>query len=188
MVAKTRALMGLQGPQQPEAMAAQLEEVSGAVTQAIAEAREISFNLRPHQLDTLGLAQGLRAMATKVCAAANLELSADISPEADTLPVEARVHVFRIVQECLNNAVKHARARRVRLQLAPADGRWRLVFEDDGQGYDPDSTARSGAHGFGTATLRERVLVLGGTLRTESAPGKGTRLTAELPSPPPAAS
>jgi signal transduction histidine kinase len=83
----------------------------------------------------------------------------------------------------LNNAVKHAGAKRIRLQLVRAGERARLVFEDDGKGYASGAAAGDGARGFGTATLRERVIVLGGELQIDSAPGQGTRVVVEFPLP-----
>jgi len=87
--------------------------------------------------------------------------------------------LFRIAQEAVNNAVKHARARRVRIQLSGEGGTLRLTVVDDGCGFDPATDIRAG--GLGLTSMRERAAALGGTVRIETKPGAGTRVEVTVP-------
>jgi signal transduction histidine kinase len=97
-------------------------------------------------------------------------------------PVDTEMELFRIVQEALNNVVKHARAKRVGVQLCAGSTELLVVVLDDGCGFAPPvpgSGTKSG--GIGLSTMRERALHLGGTLEVQSTPGAGTRVAARLP-------
>jgi signal transduction histidine kinase len=85
------------------------------------------------------------------------------------------------VQEWLNNVVKHSRAPKARLVVRKDAGMVRMMLEDDGVGFDYDAVMKRAAAGFGLANLTERIRLLGGSLKIETAPGKGTRLSVELP-------
>jgi two-component system NarL family sensor kinase len=97
-----------------------------------------------------------------------------------TRPLPARVEagLYRIAQEALTNVVRHARARQVAVQLVLRPDRLHLTITDDGRGFDPLATPRDR---YGLIGLNERVRLLGGALRVQSAPGAGTRLDVEIP-------
>jgi signal transduction histidine kinase len=101
--------------------------------------------------------------------------SANVSGD---LPDEYKICVYRLVQEALNNAVRHARARNARVRVAGSASGISIEVSDDGQGFDPQR-----ARGLGILGMEERVKRLGGSLAVRSAPGQGTVLTAELPLP-----
>jgi signal transduction histidine kinase len=184
LVVKSRALMGLQTPGDASALATQLTEISDTASQAIAETRQIAFNLRPHQLDSLGLHKGIAAMAAKVCRAADLRLTTDIDNVSGLVPPESQIHLFRIAQEALNNVVKHARATAVRLELKKGDSFLILRIEDDGRGMPTDAsdtlTIRSNP-GHGTNNLTERVRFLKGRLDITAGALDGTVVTVKVP-------
>jgi signal transduction histidine kinase len=87
--------------------------------------------------------------------------------------------VFRVAQEALNNAAKHAQAKQVLLRLVARGGLLQLQVVDDGRGCDPDQMLRAGGSGLGG--MRERLRLYGGTLELHSAVGEGTRLRAVVP-------
>ena len=95
----------------------------------------------------------------------------------DQLPAEVSTALYRIVQEALTNVVKHAEARVVSVLLTRKNGRVALMIEDDGLGFDPAAPAS----GYGLQGMRERVELLGGTMRVESGAGAGTTLAVEVP-------
>jgi signal transduction histidine kinase len=100
----------------------------------------------------------------------------------ERLMPETEAAVYRIVQEALTNVAKHARATACRVYLQRLPNTVLITIEDDGAGFDQAETQVPGAtHGLGLVGIRERVSQLRGTLRLETAPGKGTRLTVELP-------
>jgi signal transduction histidine kinase len=98
----------------------------------------------------------------------------------DRLEPEVETSAYRIVQEALTNVAKHARATKCRVYLQRLPKTVLITIEDDGIGFDADAQHASG-RGLGLIGIRERVSELRGTIRLESAPGSGTRLTVELP-------
>jgi signal transduction histidine kinase len=101
------------------------------------------------------------------------------------LAPQTETAVYRIIQEALTNVAKHAKATSCRVYLQGLTNTILITIEDDGVGFDPgDTRSASDPRGLGLVGIRERVAQLHGTVRLESAPGKGTRLTVELPGEP----
>lgn len=138
------------------------------------ELRRVVHDLRPAVLDDLGLSAALRWLATE--RHADLQVALDVDAEAP-VPAPLDTAVFRIVQEALTNAQRHAGATNVSVALRTEDGVLRAVVEDDGRGFDP--AVATG--GVGIVGMRERAEQLGGTLSVTSSPGRGTRVSLELP-------
>jgi signal transduction histidine kinase len=131
--------------------------------------------LRPAVLDDLGLA----AAITSVAASASSEFSVDLELADCELAPHVEVSLFRIVQEALQNVVKHAGASRVTVVLRAQEDGVTLVIEDDGRGFDPD-TAR-GPTSYGLSGMHERATLLGATLDVRSQPGDGTSIVIRIP-------
>jgi signal transduction histidine kinase len=167
------------------APAAELEEISQTVSQTIAEVREISHNLRPYQLDRLGLTKAVRATVKKIADSGSLRIESEIGDIDGLFSPEGEINFYRIVQESLNNILKHSAAATARIRIERANGRLTMRIEDDGRGFDSRRTAEDAApvRGFGLTGLGERVRILGGRFDCASAPGEGTKLTFEIPVP-----
>lgn len=187
LVVKNRAWMGQQPGQAPEKMARQLREISEAAENALEEVRALSHALRPPELDRLGLTRAFVALGERLAEAGGPAIIFSVDPVDGTLPSELEINLFRIAQEAINNALKHAQATRIELSLRREPATLLLTVRDDGQGFTPAPTA-SGAgakrSGLGLSSMQERARILGGELTLESAPGRGTRLTAVIPLPP----
>ena len=97
---------------------------------------------------------------------------------------DAEIGIYRIAQESLNNLVKHSRASTARFEVCKEDGVLRMTVEDNGVGFNYDAAINGSSSGFGLANLRERVRLLGGSLKIETAPGKGTGLAIDIPAKP----
>lgn len=149
-------------------------ELRRLADQCLRALRERVFQLRPVALEG-GLAPALRRLAADFAHHAGPGRRYDCAAEPLAgLDDATALQLFRIAQEALSNATRHARARRVALTLRrDGDGRLCLRIEDDGAGFAPDSAA---GRGQGLRTLRERARLLGGRLRIDSAPGRGTRI------------
>jgi signal transduction histidine kinase len=109
-----------------------------------------------------------------------LTVETNIDPvlgSARRLPPEIESTVYRLVQEALTNAVKHAEADRLKIDMLTANGSVEVAVSDDGRGFDPAGDSR----GFGLTGIRERVALVGGELRIDSAHGAGTTLRASIP-------
>ena len=132
--------------------------------------------LRPVPLETLGLSRALQTLAGETAERAGLEMEVGIDLPERVSP-EAERAVYRVMQESLNNVVKHAKAARVKLDAEQRNGEILLRVADDGAGFDVAVSPR----GVGLSGMRERVRLLGGVLEIESRPGRGTEVTARIP-------
>ncbi|MGE5601512.1 MAG: GAF domain-containing sensor histidine kinase, partial [Nitrososphaerales archaeon] len=151
--------------------------------QAISELRNIMANLRPAQLDDLGLAPALKWYVNQY-QAANPQISVRLAIEKlpNRLPPDHEIVLFRVAQEALANVQRHAEATQVTLTLSHDDGNVRLRVEDNGIGFDPRQPPRhEPGSGLGLPGMRERVGLVDGRLEVDSAPGEGTCITVELP-------
>ena len=183
LVIKNRALFGLLQPDDAPRAAEQLTDISTTVSQAIDEVRQIAANLHPYQLDRLGLTKALTAVVRKVGAAAQLDIACSVDDVDGLLPPPAETNLYRIVQECLNNIVKHAGATEASVQLRRDSHRLQLTIRDNGCGFVPAGThSRSERKGgSGLIGISERARLLHGTVAVDSASGTGTRITLTMP-------
>ena len=137
--------------------------------------RAIINDLRPAALDELGIKPALEALGRRV--AEQAQLAVDVAVSVDVRPAaELESTIYRIVQEALTNAVKHAQASRVRVEVTIAGEEVAIEVADDGVGFDPSAKTA----GFGLLGMRERVALAGGRLEIDSAPGRGTTLRAAI--------
>ena len=145
----------------------------GDIRHAIAE-------LRPAELDDLGLAAAIRA---KMDSMRIEDVSFSDQLGETRLPRAVEIVLYRVAQEALANAEKHAACKHVRIELAEsAAGVVTLTVSDDGRGFAIHGHRPERGHGVGLPAMRERLALVGGTLSIESAPGAGTRVLAEVPS------
>jgi signal transduction histidine kinase len=162
-------------------------EAIATVDRLIGHTRQLSINLSPPLLDEVGLAPALRAHLESAAAPSDLRIALYTAGLDERLPTEVETAAFRVVQESLTNAVRHAQARRVEISVRRSNGELRLSVQDDGRGFDVAEARRAAARGehFGVVGMAERVKGLGGTFEVLSAPGQGTRVRASLPVAPP---
>jgi signal transduction histidine kinase len=162
------------------------------VDELISRVREISVDLRPPLLDEVGLVSALRVYAENQAAVSGLtiELEADESAEAKTarLPPDYEIACFRVVQESITNAIRHAAAHRLRVSITRSTNGIRLAIRDDGRGFDPETLDAAATRGhLGVVGMRERIRGRGGRFKLTSHPGAGTSVEVELSAPPAAA-
>ena len=178
VIIKNRARLSLKQSDQKEAMLDHLENISSTASHAIDEAKEIAYNLRPHLLDRLGLTKTIESMLGKVFSAGEIELDAQIDNIDGVLEKDSEILLYRIVQECANNIVKHSHAERSVLKIEHNYHNLSVMISDNGQGF---SSAGNGTdlskRSFGLAGIAERTRLLGGRLNVESKPGEGTIVT-----------
>jgi two-component system NarL family sensor kinase len=172
----------IESAQSDEASAARLQALAlQRLNGTLAEVRHISHALRPALLDTLGLPAALQHLAREFDAAGGTRFEAAVLGEEVGLPDAAKTALFRISQEALNNAARHAKAATVRLTLRfERDGGLNLDVADDGSGFDADAVQAVADQGLGLRSMRERADALGARLRMTTAPGQGCRLAVTL--------
>ncbi len=155
----------------------ELRRVSGYLGEVVEHLRLLAGELRPMLLHDLGLQQSLRSLALGLASNAT-SIQAVFPTRVPRLAEAQEVAVYRIAQEALTNALRHARARVVTLELATSLGRLRLEVRDDGCGFDPGHRRETA---LGLLSMEERALALGGRLAVTSALGRGTTIVLECP-------
>ena len=174
-------LLWVRGRLAPEqtALLDKLRRAMSNLDQGISIKRRIIEDLRPSILSNFGLMTAARAIAEQAAEHSGWALELDLPTSDPDLDDDVEIAMFRILQEALNNAAKHAKAVRVRVSLNCVAGKsCRLEIEDDGIGFDPRIVAPK-AHGL--VGMRQRLEPRGGSLTIRSAPGKGTLVQAILP-------
>ena len=161
-----------------EALERNLQEVRNMAREAMYDMRLLVFELRPFMLETEGLVSALRARLAAVEGRSGLKTEVRVEGEK-RLSIVIEQELYRIAQESLNNVVKHAEAKEVKINVKYDDKSVSLEMMDDGKGFDIETASQSG--GLGLSGIKERVQQLAGSLEIESDSGKGTRLTVRIP-------
>lgn len=158
----------------------ELERLSAG---AVDDLREMIADLRPAQLDDLGLVPALREMAEHVAARSHMQIEFTTHGARQRLRAQLETILYRLAQEALNNAARHSQAKRVTMWLDFSAREIVLDIRDDGIGFVPDAIIKSQAprRAWGLLGMQERVSLVGGALEIESAPGHGTHLCARIP-------
>jgi PAS domain S-box-containing protein len=158
---------------------AYLQRLGEMSHQSLKEMRLLVHELRPLALEKHGLLGALQRRLDAVEARAGVDARLLVEGTIQ-VPYPAEEHLYRIAEQALNNALKHAGARTLTVRLATRDGGLAMTIVDDGRGFDPE-VAGDGA-GQGLISMRERAAQIGGTLTVTSAPGQGTTIAVRLPS------
>jgi len=155
-----------------------LRELRATAQEALREMRLLIFQLSPPALEKGGLAGALQMRLDAVEARGGQNVDLRVEGTERLTPI-VRQELYQIAQEALNNALKHARAQAIRVVLDFQESGTRLEVSDDGGGFEPEEAGRGG--GLGLRGMRERAQGIGGTLRLESSPGKGTKVSIRVP-------
>ena len=162
-------------------IAMELSEVADICEDAYQDVREAILGLRDSSKAERGLQDNLRAYLTKYTQQCKIEtsLTSDLDHELALSP-RCEVHLIRVIQEALTNVRKHSGATSAVVRVTESDSSTIFVVEDDGHGFDQGGSPFD-RDGFGLSTMRERMALLNGSLTIDSAPGRGTRVTASVP-------
>jgi signal transduction histidine kinase len=180
-IIKNRALLGLNGPPDDSTSKDQFNRISEHAAQAINEVKDISYNLRPYLLDRLGLTRALGSMLNKVEASSGIRFDADIDQLDGLFSKDEEIGLYRIVQESVNNIVKHSEATEAMVVIKNEDGEVAVTVQDNGKGFAPEGLdGGSSGHGFGLIGMAERARILGARQEVHSVPGQGTTVTFKL--------
>ncbi len=172
--------------QNPAAAQRECQEMAASLDQLVENVRRLSRDLTPTFLQDLGLAAALQRLIKEFAQRHQIQVDCDLPPDlGQMLPREARINIYRIIQESLTNIGKYARAARVTIKVTPEPGRISFRLADDGQGFDvPEAESRElTRRGLGLAAMKERARMLGGTLEINSQKGQGTEILLAVPIP-----
>ncbi|MFN7928986.1 MAG: two-component regulator propeller domain-containing protein [Blastocatellia bacterium] len=174
VVIKNRAALGLKKGDEKERVAKEFNNISESATQALDEVREITNNLRPQLLDRLGLTKAIQAMLKKVSDV--VEIESEIDSIDNIFNESEEISVYRIIQESLNNIIKHANAANAKVKIKRTESQILIAIEDNGKGFDTTNSSS----GLGLVGLKERAQLLNAELVIDSKPGKGTVIQVEI--------
>ena len=182
----TAAKLGLQmleGRQLDDDQRRRLMDTVAMIDSMIGQVRDISLSLRPPLLDQAGLVPALEQLLDTLAERTGISIELDASPEISPESPEVRITLFRVVQEAVSNALRHAGAARIIVSLRQQDGGISLRVEDDGSGFDPRSVSERTRHGehLGLIGMAERVRGGGGKFSVRADEGSGSRIDAWLP-------
>ena len=166
------------GAGQGEQAASHMEALRGLAREAMREMRLLIFELHPPALEQEGLVGAIQTRLATVETRAGLETDIRVTGAEVRLPPRVEEALYRFAQESLNNVIKHAKARSVRVQASFSPSSARLEILDDGVGFNAADADSCG--GIGLRGMKERVEHLGGLVEIESEHGSGTRITAEI--------
>lgn len=161
-----------------------VKQLQDSIRTSSERVRKIIRGLRPPALSELGLAAALRHETQRQLEDTGIERDLRVE-EVDGHPDDrVQLVLYRVTQEAVRNAVRHAEASRVSVRLREdGDGWLELAIADDGRGFDPERVA--GGDRYGLVGMRERVGAVGGEIELESSPGRGTEIRVRVPRPPP---
>ena len=161
----------------------ELSELKDAVTVTFQKVREFIFDLRPMMLDDLGLTPTLKKSIEDYEQKTGLACNLTISGQDHRMPPHTEVTIFRVIQQLLINVKNHAQATHVQISLRVESDKAIVVVEDDGSGFDVDEAMAASRQRktIGLSSMQERVEMLGGVAKVDSAIGKGTRVEFWLP-------
>lgn len=157
----------------------QAAEIAGLVNQAITQARDMARGLYPVELEVNGLQSALEELVTNVERQAGISCRLECEHTVNIRNNPVAIHLFRIAQEAVNNAVKHARARNIVINLAATNGKTTLTIRDDGIGI-PEKFSKS--KGMGLRLMKHRTEMINGTFAVGAGPEKGTTVTCSFQS------
>ncbi len=162
-----------------------IDDMKNLLDSVMKEARELSYNLMPSVLDDFGLAPALQLLCEQFSQRVEVKILFQAQGSNERLEPALEIGLYRIAQEALNNAVKHAQATEITMRLVRRPEGIQLTIEDNGKGFDvrPSEARIVGQAGMGLVSMRERAMSFSGVLTIDSSPGKGTTIEAQIPLP-----
>ncbi|WP_337873256.1 two-component regulator propeller domain-containing protein [Ignavibacterium sp.] len=157
----------------------QFDEISKIAGDAIDDVRRISYNLHPHQIDRLGLTKAITSMFNNIKQISKINFEINIDNVDGLFNKEKEINIFRIIQECANNIVKHSEAAEAKVKIKLSDNKLLLKISDNGKGFNIE-VVKSESFGFGLRNLENRVSLLNGEMNIESTKN-GTEVNITLP-------
>jgi signal transduction histidine kinase len=156
-----------------------IDKAARLLEQASSDVRKISHNMMPGLLTKLGLYEAVQDLFDNISETEGLTVRANIPEEAERLPENKEIMIYRIIQEVVNNTLKHADAKNIEIQMQCMPGKLDVIYSDDGKGFNVEE--KLGIKSLGLTSIQSRINFLNGTMRLFSEPGKGVSYKFEIP-------
>jgi signal transduction histidine kinase len=172
-------LRALDAEDNQEILMDRLEGLRYLTAETLEELRRLSLDLRPAALDNLGVVPALRWFTQRSSESSGIEISFDSPQQLERLPPDMEITLYRITQEAITNAIRHAQASAIQIKLERGTNSLWMTIEDNGRGFEVDKIKS----GLGLIGIQERIALLDGEIKIDSSPEDGTKLWIELPVP-----
>jgi signal transduction histidine kinase len=176
LITKNKAVLGLKKTEDSNAIKNILNEISELSSDTLKDVRNISYNLHPHQISRLGMTKAIRSVINSIANSSEIKFTCNIENIDGILSKELEINIFRIVQECSNNIIKHSGADEATLNIIKDAKTLTMTVWDNGKGI-----SKGRIDGIGLAGIAERVKLYKGELVIESVPSNGTIIVISLP-------
>jgi signal transduction histidine kinase len=185
LVIKNQVRLAMQPALDRDALSKRLDEISGMASQVIEEVRQVTLDLRPYQLERVGLTQSLRRNIQQASENSPIVFASDVDDVDGLFDNDGEIHIYRILQEALNNVVKHSGATEATAVVRKDVSSVFISVRDNGRGLAGDvaNGTELPRAGFGLTGIEERARILRGKALFDSSPGQGFRLSVEIPLP-----
>lgn len=157
------------------------ERLVESLETTLEDVRNIAKDLYPNQLEQYGLESAVDTLCENARESSGIFVSSDLQGIDEKLDREAKINFYRIIQECINNSMKHAGATSIRITSRQMPGKVELMVQDNGKGFDKGMLERKAQRSFGMINIEERIKMLRGKFDLETAADKGVKLTFSIP-------
>lgn len=182
LITKNTALMALKHREKPESLEKALDEIANLASSTMNDVRSISYNLHPHQIDSIGFTKTLRSTISEVARSSETKFTFDIDDVDNLISKEDEINLYRAVQESVSNIIRHADAEKAHVKVGRSKDSLFIIISDNGKGFDPKSIQQKGSsHGLGIGDISERIKLMKGEYKIESTPRTGTTVFYRIP-------
>lgn len=157
-----------------------IESAKQAINEAISSLKEISNNLSPHILDNFGLASAIRSFTNKIDQTGKIRIEFRSNIQEKRYTGNTEVILYRAICELITNTLKHARAKKILISLDEEEGKLKVLYQDDGRGFDYNQVLLNETGGMGLPNIRSRINSINGNFAVDSLPGEGVVVTIEV--------
>jgi len=182
LITKNKLLLTLKNPKNKDTILKDVNAVSEILSSTINDVREIAYNLHPYQLERLGLSKAIQSIIDRASKSTRISFISNIDLIDKILSSDVEISLYRIIQECVNNIVKHSQAEEVLVNLNKSRDHISILISDNGKGFNMGKVNESkDKYGFGLKGINERLKLFNGRMEIESTLGKGTAVKLFVP-------
>ena len=182
LISKNKLQMSLKNPEITKSVEKNISEVSNIITDTLKDVREISYSLHPYQIERLGLSKAIKSITDRAAGSTDMSFIFSADNIDKLLKPEVEISLYRIIQECINNILKHSRAESVILNISKSGNILSVLISDNGIGFSLEKIkSNASGYGFGLKGISERVKLFDGKFEINSSVNYGTEMKISIP-------